>query len=199
MSGHFSSGEKDCHVMRSRLVVVLARVTMKLDRFQTDPAPSRNREDDQAGGRFQERHVMRPPIDGCPTKVAPQRGIAVLFGLTSRTEARPKAPSQLARPERLGDKLLEVRVIYDKHFWYKSRARGTCLSEALAVAEPIHAAGAVRSISGTGSLGSPRHLPGLETLSPTAGPRSGCVLSRDGHVSTDEFRPQFRPLRYRRH
>src|SRR5215470_2293403 len=88
-------------MMGRRLLVTLARVTMKLDRFQTDPAPSRNREDDQAGGRFQERHVMRPPIDGCPTKVAPQRGIAVLFGLTSRTEARPKAPSQLARPERL--------------------------------------------------------------------------------------------------
>ena len=48
----------------------------------------------------------------------------------------------------LGDGVLEVRVIYDKHFWYKSRARGTCLSEALAVAEPIHAAGAGRSISG---------------------------------------------------
>jgi len=73
--GFSPPGEKDCHMMGRRLLVTLARVTMKLDRFQTDPAPSRNREDDQAGGRFQEGHVPRPRIDGCPTEVGPQRGI----------------------------------------------------------------------------------------------------------------------------
>ena len=45
--------------------------------------------------------MARSQIDGCLAEVARQRGMAVLLGFTRRKEARPKAPSQLACPERL--------------------------------------------------------------------------------------------------
>ena len=52
--------------------------------------------------------------------------------------------------EGLGDRPQEVPVIYDKHFWHKQARHAVYIGEALsvlAVAKPVYAAVAGRSIS----------------------------------------------------
>src|SRR5215472_1619383 len=99
----------------------------------------------------------------------------------------------------LDDRVLEVRVVSNKHFSDKSRARAAYISEAW------RSPSLSMRLGGTLDLGHldasvTGHLPGLRDTKSDSRLHSGAAPSRNGRVSTVErlATDQFRPLHYQR-